>query len=160
VCTVEYLDRWFWVYDVSLSILLAETAEVAESSLTGNSPHWLPDVVEGLRISAVDTDCGFYLDDYTDDQIKHLVNWLLEAVRRLRDRRWVTADEAAQWYLIDGYTVDLRDANAVPTEPVAQLGETIVQMIEGPLPPAPPGTQWYYGRPGAPVTIPRIPKGT
>jgi hypothetical protein len=158
VCTVEYRDRWFWVYDVSLSILLAETAEVAERSMTGDSPKWLPDMIRRMRISAIDTDSGFYVHRFDEDQIKHLVDWLLEAARRLRDRRRITAKEAAQWYVIDGDTINWRDDDVVDTEPTAQLGEAIVQMIEGPLPPAPAGTQWYYGRPGAPLTIPRIPK--
>jgi hypothetical protein len=158
VNTVEFRDSWFWAFDVSISILLAETAEVAELSLTEDSPQWLPDMIEGLRVSAVDTDSGFVVDDFDEDQVKHLLRWLTEAIHRLRARQRITAEEALRWHVIDGYPVNWRDDEVVDTEPIAQLGEAIIQMVEGRLPPAPAGTRWYYGKPESPVTIPRLPK--
>jgi len=46
-----------------------------------------------------------------------------------------------------------RPAAAVETEPIAELGEAVIQLLRGTLPPPPPGTWWYFALSGGPQTV-------
>jgi hypothetical protein len=50
--TVAFGDRYFWTYDVSLSIMLAEAIWVGQELQPGQRPEWLPDALEKLRVLA------------------------------------------------------------------------------------------------------------
>jgi len=100
--SVEFRGQDFWAYDVSLSILLAELIGVAEGLGPEQCPEWLAEVLPQLRVHAVVSDFLFDLDfGLADAQLDEFVALLEEACRRLRQRRTVTAAEAAEWQVLD-----------------------------------------------------------
>ncbi|SRR6266496_2291937 len=151
---VEFRGRGFWAFDVSLSILLAELIDIAEALEPEQRPPWLADVLPQLRIHAVVGDFLFDLDfDLEDEPLDEFIALIAEASRRLRQRRTVTAAEAAEWRVLDDETVLWRSADAVDTAPIAELGEAIIQLLQGTLPPPPAGTWWSFGFSGGPGTV-------
>jgi hypothetical protein len=152
---VTFRGRGFWAFDVSLSILLAELIDLAEGLGPDQRPPWLAGALPTLRVHAiVGADFQFSPDlGLEDGQLDGLVALFAEASRRLRLRRTVTAAEAAQWRVLDDQTVLWRPAAAVETAPIAELGEAIIRLLRGTLPPAPPGTWWCFGLSGGPQTV-------
>jgi hypothetical protein len=152
---VEFRGRGFWAFDVSLSILLAELIDVAEALGSDQRPPWLAGALPTLRVHAVvGADFLFSPDlGLEGGQLDELIGLVAEASRRLRQRRTVTAAEAAQWQVLDDHTVIWRPAAAVETAPIAELGQAIIQLLQGTLPSPPPGTWWYFGLSGGPRTI-------
>jgi hypothetical protein len=144
--TVEFGGRGFWAYDVSLSIMLVETIRVGEELPSGQRPSWLSDALDQLRVLAVVSDLGFVIDmNWPTDGVDLLITLIAEANRRLAARGTITAVEVATWNVLDGDTIDLRGAQVVDLAPVVELGQAMIQLVQGTLPPAPGGTWWLYG---------------
>jgi hypothetical protein len=152
---VQFRGRSLWAFDVSLSILLAELIDIAEALSPQQRPPWLPGALPTLRVHAVvGADLQFNPDlDLEDGQLDELISLIAQATRRLRQQRTVTAAEAAEWRVLDNRPVLWRSADAVDTAPIAELGEAIIQLLQGTLPPSPPGTWWYFGLSGGPRTV-------
>jgi hypothetical protein len=151
---VQFRGRSLWAFDVSLSILLAELIDTAEALGPQQRPPWLAGAVPKLRVHAAVGDLLFGPDlGLEDGQLDELIALMAQATRRLRQRRSVTAAEAAQWRVLDDHPVLWRSAAAVDTAPIAELGEAIIQLLQGTLPPPPPGTWWYFGLSEGPRTI-------
>jgi hypothetical protein len=153
---VQFRGRSFWAFDVSLSILLAELIDIAEALGPERRPPWLAGALPTLRLHAAVGDLLFSPDlGLQDGQLDELIALIAEATRRLRQRRTVTvtAAEAAEWIVLDDQTVLWRPADAVDTEPIAELGEAVMQLLQGTLPSPPLGTWWYFGLSGGPQTV-------
>jgi hypothetical protein len=151
---VEFRGRSFWAFDVSLSILLAELIDIAEALSPEQRPPWLADALPTLRVHAAVGDLLFSPDlGLEDGQLDELVALIAQATRRLRQRRTVTAAEATEWRVLDNHTVLWRSAAAVDTAPIVELGEAVMQLLQGSLPPPPPGMWWYFGLSGGPRTV-------
>lgn len=117
---VEFRGRWFWAFDVSLSILLRETVVIGARTTEGG---WLGPVLAKLRgaaivgaNSALDLDLGL-----TDEQRQVVVRLMEQAGERLSQREFITAAEAAQLEIEPGIAVIWRSADAVPTQPIVDL---------------------------------------
>jgi hypothetical protein len=152
---VGFRTTRFWAYDVSLSILLAETVGVAQETEQGRLAPWLAGVLDRLRVQAV-VGSSFALDldlEVDDAQREQILGYVLEACRRLRRRGTVTATEAYRWNVMPDEPVIWRGADAVDTAPIADLGEAIIALIRGTLPAPPPGTWWFFGVDDGPRTI-------
>ena len=72
--TVEFGGRYFWTYDVSLSIMLVETIWVGEALPADRRPEWLSEALDQFRVLAVVSDLGFSID----------LNWPAQSVGLLR----------------------------------------------------------------------------
>lgn len=138
-----------WVYDASLSLVLAEVIRAVESLPAADRPAWWPATEHTLRVHAVVSDLHLSLDlDLTGDQREELAQLLDGAAERLRRRQAFTAAEAADWKVLDEHTVIFRGREPAPTKPAAQLAEALAHLIRGTLPTPPPGFWWFYGPPG------------
>ncbi|MEV4624856.1 hypothetical protein AB0J90_01005 [Micromonospora sp. NPDC049523] len=154
--TVSFGDRYFWTYDVSLSILVAETVAVAEELPSGHRPPWLAEMLTDLRVTAVVTDSGLSIGDgWPAEQVERFVGWVAEAGRRLAVRGTITEAEAYAWKVLDDHTVAWRGEATVDTGPVVQLAEAVIALVNGTLPPPPDGHSWFYGLPDGPRTLPQ-----
>lgn len=152
---VEFADQGFWAFDVSLSIMLAETVWVGEGLPRDQRPEWLPGSLDKLRVLAVVSDLGFLVElSWPVDGVDLLRSLLMEVSRRLTARGTLSADEVATWDVLDGDTIGLRNAAIVDLAPVVELTQATIQLLEGTLPQAPPGTCWMYGLEGGRLTVP------
>ncbi|MEJ3743870.1 hypothetical protein WEI85_11325 [Actinomycetes bacterium KLBMP 9797] len=143
-----------WVYDASLSLVLAELITLVEGAPSDERPGWWPGVVRDLRVQAVISDFFFDLDlGLSDQQRAELAELFDQAAELVRVRQVFTADEAAAWPVLDDIPVIFRGSEPEPTGPAAELGHAVAELIRGTLPPSPPGTSWFYGSPGGRRTI-------
>jgi hypothetical protein len=144
-------QREIWVYDVALSLLLGELIRTVERLPPGRRPAWWAARAEDLRVQAMVSD--LYLD-LTDDldagDHGEFARLLEEAAERLRQHGAVTPDDVAGWPV----PVTFRGDGPEDTEPVAELGHALADLIRGTLPQPPAGTLWFYGAPGGRSTIP------
>lgn len=151
---VDYADRWFWAYDVSLSILLVEALHAAHERSATQDLRRPDDLLERLRGHAVlGANLAFSLDGHGDDERHYLLSLIMEAVERLRTYGTITAAQAARQFVLDGRPVFLRGDTHVDTNVVADLGQAMIDLVERTLPPAPTGTVWFLGVEGGPRTI-------
>ncbi|MGB2568550.1 hypothetical protein ACPFP2_08895 [Micromonospora citrea] len=155
---VGFGDRSVWAWDVSLSILLAQTVQVGEEAPEPGRAPWLaPTLFELRRHAVLGADAYFDLDLGLDAaQREQLLEMVAEASRRLRERGPVTRDEATRWRVLGEDTVLWRGADDLDTTPVADLGQALIDLVHGDLPLAPPGTRWCFGVEGGPRTIPPV----
>lgn len=143
-----------WVYDASLSLVLAQTVRLVEQSPPDRRPTWWSGVVRELCVHAVITE--FFLDldlGLTAGQREELARLFDAAAELVLERGVFTADEAAAWPVLDDTTVRFRGREPVPTAPAAESGHALARLIRGTLPPPPPGTRWFYGSPGGRRTV-------
>jgi hypothetical protein len=84
-------------------------------------------------------------DDWSEDQITTVVQLVQNTCAELSKRESIPAEEIEGWNLIDGQGVFARGYPAIPTQPVIQLGEAIIALLNNALPKAPLGTRWWYG---------------
>jgi hypothetical protein len=82
-----------------------------------------------------------------------LTDVLNQAAARLRGRNVITAADAATWQLTPGQTVIWRGATELPTQPIAELADAMITLVDGTLPKPPEHTWWLYGHPGGIQTV-------
>lgn len=152
---VGFRNRQLWAFDVSLSILLAETVRLGQAVAASSPGSWLTPVLDTLRRHAI-LGANEYFDldlTITDDQREQVLQIIADVARQLRHRGTITRGEAARWVVLDGHPVIWRNAEAVDTGPIADLGDALIDLVHGTLPDPPPGTWWYFGFPDGPHTI-------
>jgi hypothetical protein len=151
---VEFQDRWFWAYDVSLTVLLMESVLVARETRVVDQPSWLDEVIERLQVHALlGANQAVLLDGWDTEQRGRLLGWIAEAAQRLRDRAWISAADARMRYRIPGESLELRGEGPIDTAAVADLGEAIINLVRGDLSAAPLGGTWFLGLPEGPQVI-------
>ena len=85
------------------------------------------------------------ISTYWQQFLELLTDVLSEAAARLRSRTVITAADAATWQLTPGQTVIWRGAAELPTQPIAELADAMIALIDGTLPTPPAHTWWLYG---------------
>jgi hypothetical protein len=134
-------DHWFWAYDVSLAVLAVEVIRLAEDAWPPPEP-WLDSFLDDLRM-AVLAQGTFGLElptDLTEAEGESLQALFTGAEERLRARSSMTAEQAAEVYVVDDHPVFLGGAPTIDTTRVADLADAVVKLVRGELPPVPPGT--------------------
>ena len=151
---VRFRNRNIWVYDASVSVLLAQVIRAVEDMPAARRPVWWLNIVQDMRSAAaltyfgIDLDLG--LDDIQREEFAELVD---DAGAVLLRRGTFTADEAAAWKVLDDMSVTFRGTEPADLAPAAEVGTALTALIRGTLPPAPEGTWWFYGPPGGRTTI-------
>jgi hypothetical protein len=146
--------REIWVYDAALSVLLAQTIRAVEQMPPGRRPAWWANCIHDLRVHSIISDFFFDVALGLDaEQREEFARLLLDAAEHLWQRRVLTAQEAANWRVLDNETVIFRGDQPQDTEPIAELGRALAELLRGTLPEPPPGTLWFYGAPGGRSTI-------
>jgi hypothetical protein len=152
--SVAFGDTYVWVYDVSLSLLLAELIRTVEERLPGDRPEWWSGIEHDLRVQAFISDFHLDLDlGLNAGQREELAALLEEATRRVQRRGRFTAEEASRWVLLDDHTVLFRGKDPIDTGMAADLGTALVALLRGQLAAPPVGTSWLLGAPGGQRTI-------
>ncbi len=153
---VGFRDQGFWAFDVIVSIFLKHLVEVAEPTIADNP--WLAEVVHHWRVGTVIPDCsGVHLDDtWSDKQLAAIIHLFEDTCKVLEQRNIITAEEVAQWQLLDGMQIFCRGISVFSSKSIVELGHAIILMLNGKLPPAPEGTWWWYGIDDHPKTIARL----
>jgi hypothetical protein len=144
-----------WVYDVALSLVLAQLIRMVEDRPPERRPGWWSGVVRQLRVQAVISDFELDLDlGLAEDERAEWAGLLVEAADRVRERGVLTAAEAADWTVLDDLPVRFRGTDPVDTEPFAELGYALAELIRGGLPEPAAGGSWFYGVPGGRRAMP------
>jgi hypothetical protein len=153
---VEFRGHGFWAFDVVSGIFLKHLVDVTLPCPESQCESWLAEAVESWRATAVISDLGLLLDaSWSAEQIRMVTNLANAACDLLSKRREISAEEMLSWQLLDGEGVFPRGLQSVAGESVVRLGRAIIQLLDGSLPEAPPGTWWFFGTEDEPRTIPR-----
>jgi mannose-6-phosphate isomerase-like protein (cupin superfamily) len=150
---VHHQDRGFWVYDVALGILLKFLIDEALARPAEEDRGWLDAEIAHWRVHAVISDFGLPIPDVWSDHQRDVTSRTV--CQRLAARGTVTAEEAEAWAILDGTGVWTRGEPTVDVAPLVALGEALIALLEGTLPPPPEGTSWIYGSPGGRLLVPR-----
>ena len=143
---VGYRDQGFWAYDVSLAIFLKHLVDVADRQLAVGNVGWLREAVDWWRVVASINDYGFEIEEsWSADQVKLFLQLADEAVAVISRRPAFTADEVAGWSLLDDMHLETRGEPIVAIRPIVTLGRAVIHLVDGSLPPSPPGTWWLFG---------------
>jgi hypothetical protein len=154
ITTISYRGRKIYAYDIGRGVLLAEIARVAEESPAVNQYPWLAERLRTLRVRVLVDDYEFSLDADWPDEQELLVELIATANQRLADRKVITAQEAMEWRVLDNHVLPWRGSEPEPTAPIVDIGDAIIQLIRGTLPPDPSdGRHWCFGFPGGPQPI-------
>jgi 8-oxo-dGTP pyrophosphatase MutT (NUDIX family) len=142
---VESLGGFFWAYDVSLAVVVAQFLDVAVER-----GRWLEDE-QRLSLgrtaflgaeSGLDVEADLVAGNSVDD----VVGLLTRTVDRLRERQIISSAEADAWRVLEDETILWR-GGAFETEPAARLGEVLIDAVLDRLPTAPAGRRWHFGWP-------------
>ena len=151
---VSYRGDGFWAYDVAHDILLKHLIDVAKprADLPGNA--WLADAMHQWGIECIQ-DLGLMVEEtWPAAQFTELLE---VACRVLKQRDGIPAEEVESWVVLEDIWLCVRGEKVVLTQPIIELGEAIIALVHGSLPPPPDGTSWSYGWPGGPITFPCAP---
>lgn len=148
--SVDFGDRWFWAYDVSLGLLLLEAIEVGSQ----NSPQQLAKVVSDLEAPIeLGANTIFQLDNdhWDQEQRAYVASLVAEAGQRMRARGVIPAAEANRRYRLGDQPFHLRMADQIDGAVIADLADAIALLIRDELPPEPDADHhWFYGIPDGP----------
>ena len=143
---IGFRGRWLWAHREGLQVLLALMVEAAAGRATSDDEPWFAAIVQQWQVQASVADLGCTLDDSWSPEQLALVRDLIEGVRgELR------APDAAGRVLRPGWSVldDLPVAGGVGTERVIErvdeVADALLQLLDGRLPPNPPGAWWFVG---------------
>ncbi len=145
---VSYGDKGFWVYDVGLSVFLKYLIDEAVIYLIDRENPWLDSAVSKWRIVACISPYGISFDDsLPESQIEILMSFIDGACLHLSERKVIPGIEIECWQILDDHKIFLRGASEVHTGPLVELGQAIIQLFSGTLPPDPDGGIYIYGTP-------------
>jgi hypothetical protein len=145
---VEYGDRGFWAYDVSLGVLLKHVIDVAEHRLSNGADPWISDAVSAWRIAAAVPDIGLTLDrTWSAAQKDTFLGMLQTACRHIEERGSFSAAEIESWPIQDDLRIYPRGALNVLTAPVVEVGHAIGALMIGHLLQPPSRHELVYGAP-------------
>lgn len=151
---VEFRGQGFWAFDVVSGIFLKHLLDVADPRIVDRPGQWLAEATSHWRFNAVCGDCGLFLDDnWSAEQVRAVRELATSACELLSQRREISAEEMSSWSLLNGEGVFPRGYESVTTRSAIQLGQAIIQLLDGSLPEAPPGTWWFYGTEESPRTM-------
>jgi hypothetical protein len=153
--SIDHAGRNVWAYDVALGILLKHMIDAA-SRHDGTHRDWLSGQVDAWRLIAGigGGNYGLSVDRrWSQEQIDLFLDIVRQACRTLSERDEIPSSEIESWPILDDLRLHTRGAEVVETAPIIELGQTILALVDGTLPPAPPSTWWYVGLPGGRRTI-------
>ncbi len=153
---ISYGERSFWAYDVALGVVLKHMIDIAESSNSSANAAWLAEQASWWRVVAGLGNGCYGLDinkEWFAEQIDEFISIVRSACHIMSERRTIPAEEIVAWPMLDVLHLYTRGAAEVNTVELVELGEAIVALVNGSLPPAPKGTWWLYGWPGGRSTI-------
>jgi hypothetical protein len=145
---VEYLDRWFWAYDVALEVFLKHLIDVAIPHAATPGDEWLAEAISSWRVVAAVPDYGLDLNPvWSPEQIDVFTRLADQACDLLADRDYIAADEISAWQILDDLRIETRGETEVSTAPVVELGRAIIALVQGTAPEPPAEKTWIYGTP-------------
>jgi hypothetical protein len=146
----KYRGKLFWVFDVCESILFAEMAGIAAQIPARGRTPWLAGLEEQLRVDAiVGASFAVLLDDWCDGgHEEEFIALAAQAGERLALRGRITAQQAADWIVLDGTPVIWRGQDSMDTTPITTFVHAMTGIIRGTYPDPPQGLHWYFGLPG------------
>ena len=142
---VEFRGSGFWAFDVVASVFLKHLIDAASQHVESPTDVWLSDAVAKWRLNAVFTEFGLHLDDsWTPEQLKTFTTLALAACDTLSERDEIPAEEIESWQFVEDERCFARGMPAGTTASAIRLGQAIIQLVNGTLPVAPPGTWWFF----------------
>ena len=143
-----------WIYDVTLSLLLATTIQIVETMSPIERPKWWPTVEQDVRTHAAVNDLYFDVGLGLDAGRRHELAAIYDQAAELVEARGIlTVDEAAAWIVYDDMPVMFRGTEPFDTAPAAEAGRVMADLLRGRFQDAPDGKEWLYGWPGGPTAI-------
>ena len=145
---VEYANRGFWAYDVTLGVFLKHLIDAAEASDQATT-EWLTCAILWWREVACISDFGLSLDaGWSEAQRQSFLALTEVACSRLAERTSIPGAEILSWASLNDLDIFLRGATEVFTAPIVELGRAIIALVSGTLPEAPKGMAWFYTHTG------------
>src|SRR5437763_1219312 len=104
---VGYAGRWFWAYDVTLSLLLVEATRPALTDTGSGVPPWQRQVVDSLLgVAALGANQALLLDhEWSHQQREYALRLIAEAAGPLRARGPMSGQALNAEFSIDGEPV-------------------------------------------------------
>jgi hypothetical protein len=153
---VEFRGDGFWAFDVVVGVFLKHLIDIASLRLEEKEEAWLAEAIAAWRVDAVNADLGLFLDEsWSHHQIDVFTALTQDACGSLAERESIAAEEIESWEMIDDLRCSTRGLPSVTTASAIQLGDALVQLVNGALPAPPPGTWWFFATEECATTMPR-----
>ena len=152
---VEFDGRLIWAYDESLSVWLAAFVRQVESADDETARRLAPFAGVARSVATI-PDIGIELDDLLRDATTLFVDMARRVSKELRDGGPIDLKTLKSIELLDDLPLLVRrrdDETEMDPEPVAEVGDGLVELVGGTMRPPPPGTTWGIGAPGGTTTI-------
>jgi hypothetical protein len=142
---VEFRNRLLWVHTESLQVWLALLVEAAEELEATDEP-WFATLIKSWRVQATVADLGCALEDGWSNEELGVVVQLAKATReRLAEPETVAHVLTPGWSVLDGEPVAAGVGSLRLVERITQVADAFVLLLQGALPPDPPGAWWFVG---------------
>jgi hypothetical protein len=129
-------------------------ADIAAQVPAREHTPWLIDLKRPLSADAiVGASRAVPLDQWCDGHENEFIAFAAQAAQRLARRGSITAQQAADWIVLDGDPIIWRGQDTVDTEPIVIFVNAMTDIIRGVYPHPPEGLHWYFGHPGDVLTI-------
>ena len=154
---IEYRERHFWAFDAALAVWLIEIVNAATSDRLDEDPWWAGHLRQWRVATVLGANVGHQLPhDWDEQRFAQFLDISRRTIESLRVRRSERGATLAALRGVDGETTcaDRYAAqDQVDLEPIAVLGQAILDLVLGQLPQPPAGSWWYFGEGSQPATI-------
>lgn len=144
---ITYKGRSFWAFDAALAVWLGAFIDEAARLGLEREGGWEERLQDWRWVGTVG-DIGIDLDelDTTRDMARFL-QVAAAASRGLRALGTLPGQETVTRVLVDHPTRAARygRVQSIDAEPIARLGDAMINLIDGTLPAAPARTWWLFG---------------
>lgn len=145
--TVSFGDRKFWALSDAFGAWLAYLVEVADAHTT-EPESWLGEQTGRWKVAASITDFGADITAGTADQIGLLRDYALEARELVITRGPLSREDLQGWIVVDDLAVNggnVRIGDVLSVERILEVADAFIALVNGTLPPDPPGGTWFVG---------------
>ena len=151
---VRVRERMFWCRPDALAVWVAHVVE--EIRARREAPDWLQTLGQDWGIAAGFPDFGLHWDPDDDESLAVVTRLCQHACARARAAGDLTAERLRSWHILDGISVaDGTGGRPVEADRVLEVAGAFSALLDGTLPPDPPGAAWFFGTGEGPQTTDR-----
>ncbi len=145
--TIRYGGRGFWALDDALAVWRAFLVEELDRHEDRAEP-WVANLSAQWHRAAAISEFGAEIGSGTPEQISRLRDRATQARSNARIRGSLSEDDLRGWIILDDLPVAgafSRAGTVVEIERVLEVADAFLALLDGTLPPDPPGGAWFLG---------------